>query len=95
MIAHLYNTLTNDRYVVLAIIQAEPLLRNISNNIDLDDVQLARKYVKKQVQVSNKDYHYGTTGTIHGFGYGPIYTSNIITRHTIDTFAKSRSLIFY
>ena len=79
-----------DGYVILATIQLEPKLRELSENIYADDLPLAEKYLRNQVVNSKSDYHFGTTGTIHGFGFGPVYSLNSETQYSIDKIAKSK-----
>ena len=79
-----------DGYVILATIQLEPKLREFSENINANDLLIANKYLRNQVVNSKSDYHLGTTGTIHGFGFGPVYSSNAVTQHSIDKIAKSK-----
>ena len=80
-------------YVVLATFQAEHKLRNLNENINNMDLSVAKKYLRNQVVNSKKDYHFGTTGRIHGFGFGPVYSSNAETGHSIEKFAKSKYLL--
>ena len=80
---------SKDCYVILAILQSEESLRKLDEMVTADDVILAKKYLRNQVVASEKKYHYGTTGTIHGFGFGPVYKSNEDTKHSIEMFAKS------
>ena len=85
-------------YVLLATIQSEPFLRTKSDSFTRDDMLIAKKFLQNQTQSSKTDYHFGTTGNIYGFGYGPVYTSNKDTQYSIDRFAKSKfvcKLIFY
>ena len=77
-------------YVLLATIQAEPILRQNPAAFTRDDLLIAKKFLRNQTQSSKKDYHFGTTGNIYGFGFGPVYTSNKETQYTIDQFAKSK-----
>ena len=77
-------------YVLLATIQSEPVLRQHNTMICHDDILIAKKFLRNQTQTSKKDYHYGTTGHIYGFGYGPVYSSNPTTKHTVEKFAKSK-----
>ena len=77
-------------YVILAAVQSEQVIRKSNINFTVDEVSLAKKYLRNQTQSSNKEYHFGTTGNIFGFGYGPVYSSNSETQYTIDRFAKSK-----
>ena len=84
------NDINSEGYVVLATIQSEPKIREFENNFILTDITIAKKFLRNQVQSSKKEYHYGTTGHIYGFGYSPVYSSNAETQYTIDRFAKSK-----
>ena len=55
----------------MATLQAEHKLRNLNENINNLDLVVAKKDLRNQVANSKKDYHFGTTGRIHGFGFGP------------------------
>ena len=80
---------SKDCYVILAMLQSEEALRDLDEQVTDNDVILAKKYLRNQVVGTEKKYHYGTTGTIHGFGFGPVYKSNEDTKHSIEMFAKS------
>ena len=77
-------------YVILAAVQSEQAIRKSEIKFSVDDVSLAKKYLRNQAQSSNKEYHFGTTDNIFGFGYGPVYSSNSEIQYTIDRFAKSK-----
>ena len=81
-------------YILLATIQAEPILCKYNSVLTRDDILTANKYLRNQTQSSKKDYHFGTKGHIYDFGYGPVYTSNIETKHTVDKFSKSKYFLF-
>ena len=55
----------------------------------MNDLVLAKKYLRNQVVKGEIKYHFETTGIIHEFGFGPVYKSNLDTKHSIDKFAKS------
>ena len=82
-------------YVLLATIQAEPILHKYNDVLTRDDILTANKYLRNQTQSSKKDYHFSTTGHIYDFGYGPVYTSNIETKHTVNKFAKSKYFLLW
>ena len=79
-------------YILLATIQSEPMLRNDPTTLTQDNILIAKKYLRNQTQSSKKDYHFGTTGHIYGFGFGSFYASNNETKYTIDRFAKSKCI---
>ena len=77
-------------YDLLATVQVEPILRKNENVLTHEDILVTSRYLQKQTKTTKTDYHFGTTGHIYGFGYGPIYSSNQKTQHTVDKFAKSK-----
>ena len=85
------NKTTNKKsYVILAAIQLEQAICRSDIKFTVDDVSLTKKYLRNQTQRSNKEYHFGTTGNIFGFGYGAVYSSNYETQYNIGRFAKSK-----
>ena len=85
--------INKEGYVILATLQAEHKLRNLNENINNLDLVVAKKDLRNQVANSKKDYHFGTTGRIHGFGFGPVYSSNAETGHSIEKIEKSKYLL--
>ena len=79
----------HEGYVILGTIQSEQSLKDLPYQFTADDINLAKKYLRNQVVNSDKTYHFGTTGTIHGFGFGPVYRSNKETKYSVEKFAKS------
>ena len=65
------------------------LLRKNPTSFSRDDILIPQKILRNQTKTSKKEYHFGTTGNIYNFGYGPVYTFNAETQYTIDQFAKS------
>ena len=55
----------------------------------MNDLVLAKKYLRNQVVKGEIKYHFETTGIIHEFGFGPVYKSILETKHSIDELAKS------
>ena len=82
--------INNKGYILLATIQSEQILRNNKNTLSREDILIAKKFLRNQTESTKKDYHFGTSGHIFGFGYGPVYKSNEETKYTIDRFAKSK-----
>ena len=77
-------------FVVLGTIQIEESFEKMPNLISGEDLKLAKKYCYNQTKNNSADYHFGTTGSIFSFGYGPRYKKNPLTQHSIDKFANSK-----
>ena len=76
-------------YVVLGTIQFEEHFEKMPNLISPEDLKIAQKYFYNQTKNNSADYHFGTTGSIFSFGYGPRYSKNPKTQHSIDRLANS------
>ena len=75
-------------YVVLGTIQFEEHFEIMPKLISPEDLKIAQKYFYNQTKNNSADYHFGTTGSIFSFGYGPRYSKNPKTQHSIDRFAN-------
>lgn len=95
LIEHEKCTDKHEGYVILGTIQSEQSLRDLRHQFSANDIKLAKTHLRNQVVNSSKTYHFGTTGTIHGFGFGPVYKSNEVTNHSIEKFAKSESSLIF
>ena len=95
LIEHEKCTDKHEGYVILGTIQSEQSLRDLRRQFSANDLKLAKTHLRNQVVNSSKTYHFGTTGTIHGFGFGPVYKSNEVTNHSIEKFAKSESSLIF
>ena len=54
------------------------------------DINLLRKYCVNQIKGNN--FHYGTTGEIYSFGYGPKYSRDPIYKYSVGKFAKKSTV---
>ena len=89
VIQQLDDNITREEYVVWAMIHSEPRIRSFDNNFLDEYIMTTKKYLRNHTQSSIKVYHFGTTRRIDGFGFGPVYTSNMTTYCTIGKIAKS------
>ena len=68
-------------YTILSTIQLMPMMQNLSKKLNVNDLQIAKRFLRNQVVNSKKDYHFGTTGNIYSFGFGqnipPMWKLNI------------------
>ena len=83
-------TKNSDGYVVLAAINFDTKLTNCHDPFSDDEISMAKKFFYNQSHSSKKEYHFNTTGTIHSFGYGPVYRQDPITKHSVARFATSK-----
>ena len=81
-----------DGYVVLAAINHDTKLVDDHDPFSEEEVLMAKNFFYNQSSKSKKEYHYNTTGTIHSFGYGPMYHQDPVTKYTVAKFAKSKSI---
>ena len=80
----------NDGYVVLAAINHDTKLTTDHESFSDEELSLAKKFFYNQSNNSKKEYHYNTTGTIHSFGYGPMYHQDPLTKYSVAKFATSK-----
>lgn len=83
--------LNNEGYIVLGTIQANKMFRQTLESFSTSELNLTKKFCYNQANKNRKNYHFGTTGTIHSFGYGPMYNLNPDTKYSIDKFANRKS----
>ena len=76
-------------YVLIAFIHLKKTWTE--EKILLNDKQLdiSNKYFVNQVKQKKGNYHYGTSGTVFGLGYGPKFHQNE-HGHSIDRFSNSK-----
>ena len=87
--------LNNESYVVLGTIQANKMFRQTLVSFSTVELNLTNFFCYNQTNKNGKKYHFRTTGTIHSFGYGPMYNLKPETKHSIEKFAKRKFFIFY
>ena len=56
-------------------------------------LQLVKKFYTSQIKPKHGVYHFGTSGTIYGLGYGPKFHQNK-HGHSIDCYSNRKSLFF-
>ena len=76
-------------YVLLAMINLEKKVQNSKSFIDQDDLILMKRFLRNQISMTKKSYHFNTSGTIYGFGYGPKSNRNEYG-HSVCRFATSK-----
>ena len=81
---------SSEGYVVLAAINHDSKLSASHEHFSDEEISLAKKFFYNQSHNSKKEYHYNTTGTIHSFGYGPMYRQDPVTKHSVARFANSK-----
>ena len=52
-------------------------------------LEIAENFFINQIKQKNGNYHFGTSGTIHGLGYGPTFHRNE-NGHSIDQYSNSK-----
>ena len=57
-------------------------------------LQLVKKFYINQIKSNHGVYHFGTSGTIYGLGYGPKFHRNKFG-HSIDRYSNSKSFTFF
>ena len=84
--------LNKKRNVVLVTIQLEEHFNRMEDLSLVEDLKIYERYFYNQTKNHTKDYHFVTTGSIFSFGYGPMYSQNPITKHSIDRFSNKTKL---
>ena len=80
----------NEGYIVLATVQSDSRMLQRHDSFSESELSLAKKYLFNQSSKSKKDYHFKTTGTIHSFGYGAMYSLHPVTKYSVDKFSNSK-----
>ena len=76
-------------YVILSIIQIDKDIKNSSQLIQDDDIPLLKKFFINQIAIKKGNYHFNTSGTIYGLGYGPKSNRNEYG-HSVCRFANRK-----
>ena len=76
-------------YVMLSIIQVDKDLHKAEPFIFDEDVSLLKRFYINQIAVKKGNYHFDTTGTIYGLGYGPKSNRNEFG-HSVCKYANSK-----
>ena len=77
-------------YVLLAFIQLEKNWKTQNILMTENRLQIANKFYINQIKQKQGNYHFGTSGTIFGLGYGPKCHRNK-HGHSIDRYSNSKS----
>ena len=74
-------------FVLLSIIFMDKTQQNMQPMIKNEDIPLMKRYFINQITTKKGNYHFNTTGTIYGLGYGPKCNKNEFG-HSIGKFAN-------
>ena len=75
-------------YVLLSFIHVERKWKNENLLLNKEHLDLCKKFYVNQVKQKQGIYHYGTSGTIFGLGYGPKFYQNVLG-HSVDRYSNS------
>ena len=76
-------------YVLLALIKVKKIWQNRDILMPQSKHELIKKFYINQIKNGSGSYHYGTSGTIYGLGYGPKFHKNQ-HGHSIDRYSTSK-----
>ena len=76
-------------YVILSIIQIDKNIQESGSLIVEDDIPLMKKFFINQIAIKKGNYHFNTSGTIYGLGYGPKSNRNEYG-HSVCRFANHK-----
>ena len=76
-------------FVLLSIIFVDKSRQNMKSMITNEDLPLMKRFLINQITSKKGNYHYKTTGTIYGLGYGPKSNKNEFG-HSIGKFANCK-----
>ena len=83
----------NQCYILLAIIHIDKTNQKSHPLILNEDLDLMKRFYINQIAIKKGNYHFNTTGTIYGLGYGPKSNRNEFG-HSVCKFANSKFLFF-
>ena len=86
-----FASLDQDRhgYVLLAMIKVKKKRQESNILMTQRNHQIAKNFYINQIKKGNNSYHYDTSGTIYGLGYGPKCHKNQYG-HSIDQYSNSK-----
>ena len=93
MLSHSNLDKSRQGYVLIAVIKVAKSWQNQQILLTEERFNLASKFYINQIKQSQGAYHFGTSGTIYGFGYGPKCHRNQFG-HSIDRYSNSKYLFF-
>ena len=76
-------------YVMLSIIKIDKNVQKMDPLIFENDLPLMKRFYNNQIAVKKGNYHFNTTGTIYGLGYGPKSNRNELG-HSVCKYATSK-----
>ena len=76
-------------YVLLAIIKVKKNWQKLDILMPQSNHDLVKKFYINQIKNGSGSYHFGTSGTIYGLGYGPKFHKNQYG-HSIDRYSNSK-----
>ena len=81
-------------YILLAATKVCKKWQNTETLITDDRHDLIKKFYVNQIKQNQGTYHFGTSGTIFGLGYGPKCHKNK-DGHSIDRYSSSEFLLYF
>ena len=79
-------------YVLLSCIQIEKKWQTKNILMTESRLAIAEKFYINQIKQKHGNYHFGTSGTIYGLGYGPKFHRNE-HGHSIDRYSNSKFIL--
>ena len=76
-------------YVIISIILVNKEMHKQESIIIDEDLPLLKRFYINQIAIKKGNYHFDTTGTIYGLGYGPKSNRNEFD-HSVCKFANSK-----
>ena len=83
------NTTKDQCYVLLSIIKVDKQTQNLPPIISKEDLPLMKRYFINQISAKKGNYHFDTSGTIYGLGYGPKSNRNTYG-HSVCKFSNRK-----
>ena len=81
-------------YVILSIINVDKKMSETETLICDEDLPLLKRFYINQIAIRKGNYHFGTTGTIYGLGYGPKSNRNEYG-HSVCKFSNRKLSNFF
>jgi len=80
-------------YVLLSLIHIEKKCHKSSSFVKQEEIPLMKRFLRNQILSTKGNYHFNTTGTIYGIGYGSKSNRNEYG-HSVCIFANSEYISF-
>ena len=84
----------NQCYILLSIIHINKTNQKSHPLTLQEDLDIMKRFYINQIAIKKGNYHFNTTGTIYGLGYGPKSNRNEFG-HSVCKFANSKYLCFF